>query len=90
MSMDHFVRYRAPSETLLEILGAGFDSVEDVISFVLCSRPLYEFWKANEASLRWRIWLRVLPDFEYAIIAVSARCLVSISPYRHGLPMQRI
>lgn len=59
-----------PPELVLLVLGC-LDSVQDVLAFTLASRHIQRVWSVHGAAVLWDVFLRELPSFDEAIIAVG-------------------
>lgn len=71
MHIDFFTRH-APAEIVLLIL-QFCDSTTDVLALVSSCRTLYNVWLNDSIATAalWTVWLRRIPHFRLAILAVS-------------------
>jgi hypothetical protein len=59
-----------PVEIILRILQCCH-STGDLLALVSTCRHIWNVWRGNAAAALWPVWLREIPHFQDAIIAVS-------------------
>ncbi len=67
---DGFLARSGPVEIILCILQCC-DSTRDLLALVSACRRVCSIWRENIATALWPVWLREIPHFQDAIMAVS-------------------
>lgn len=66
---DGFLARFGPAEVILRILQCC-DSTRDLLALVSTCRHVYSVWRGNVAAALWPVWLREIPHFHDALMAV--------------------
>ena len=73
-----FLSQQAPTEVILLLMQAC-TSIRDLLALVSTCRRMPEVWSAHAASALWAVWLREIPHFQHALLAVSCPLLEKCS-----------
>jgi hypothetical protein len=65
-----FLARSGPVEIIVRIL-QSCHSTKDVLALVSTCRHVYHVWRGNMAAALWPVWLREIPHFQDALMAVS-------------------
>ena len=67
-----FLARTGPAELIFRIF-QSCDSTRDLLALASTSQHNYRIWQAHAAPALWPVWLREIPYFRNALLAVSAR-----------------
>ena len=71
---DGFLARSGPAEIILLIL-QSCHTTQDLLALVSTCQHVCRVWRGNAAAALWSVWLREIPHFRDALVAVSVMSL---------------